>query len=554
MSHRLKSFLPLGLILLMALLIRLPGMWWGDGELVPGQLTTWNTDEYFHVRVARQFTQGPIDHDSNYVKAFGLQMAGMAGLLQGSWSGLDSDQLIRGGRWVSLCYGVGLVLLAFVTVRDAFRNRPAALLTAAMVALSSLVVVQSHLAVADMASTFWVWMAAWLTHGAITSRSRWRQGGAWAACTLAISTKLALAAVGPLIYLLVTSREKQRDFLLGLVVGMALFFPVNGFAIGPEGFLAIWDNVLSDSIQVIPRHSPLETLATIIISLAPGLSFPVVAAAGVGLWAAVKKGKEPGGQGFHQGPWLHWGCFGTPVLIHFGLLLLLDDPFERHLLPLVPVFCGLAAFGWIHSLPKGWSLPKQLLATAPLIAYLLFFAIDGERPFWNDSRILARQWILQHAGQGSSILQGRYAYLALPKERFRVTRQKRRDRSVPRLDRFDWIILHEVHTYRYRRSRLSPFGTPDRDNIYHPDLFGVRHLDALWSGVLPFRPVQVIPMTPPLTLERILYRRYWGPFQSFVGDVVIYRKMADPFQKQDRRFSLGDLGNGQAKGVSESLF
>lgn len=94
---------------------------------------------------------------------------------------------------------------------------------------------------------------------------------------------------------------------------------------------------------------------------------------------------------------------------------------------------------------------------------------------------------------------GPYAVLQLSRDRYQMASLPFNDQFTKPKNPFgfDWLMFHESHTYRYYRSRLSPFSDPNKDNIYHPDLFSLAYLDRLRNGQLPFQLKLTIPADRP---------------------------------------------------------
>lgn len=112
--------------------------------------------------------------------------------------------------------------------------------------------------------------------------------------------------------------------------------------------------------------------------------------------------------------------------------------------------------------------------------------------------------------------------LPLSSEKNKRGKLRLRAKKFPNPDDFDVIVLHEFYTYRYERSRLSPFRKPPPDNILHPDAFGLKYLGSLRKGDTPFKLVRRFKTPGQCSLERMVYKKYWGTFTSFVGEVYIY--------------------------------
>lgn len=509
------SAVALVLILFIAAAFRVPGIYWGDGDLVEGRFARWHTDETTHVNIAKQFLKGDIDYGSNYVKGFGLQMAIAAAVKAIFSSHVSTDDIYRIGRWISLFYSLAIIVLLYIAIVLISGDRFLAIIAASFMSVCSLAVMNSHFAVADSASSFWLWVTAFLCYYGINKPSDRSKLCAWATCGMALAIKVSISACAPIIILIIVSKKRLKDPAVGLAIAFTVFMLANGCGVGADGLHAIISKILNDNIKVIPHHTRLETFFTLFISIFPAYSISIILLSIAGVYLLIKY--------LRNFPILY-ACFGAPVVVYSVLLLMLDDPFERHILPFTPLLCGLSAYTWKKILSGSKNLTTKCCWSIPLGLYLICFAIDGELVFWRDNRIDARQWILNEVEPGSSVLEGPYAWLYLPGAKYEIDEIPLRSYEVPVIGDYNVIVLHEFHTYRYGRSRLSPFRKPDKNNIYHPDGFSLEYLDKLKTGETQFELVRVLPISESWTLERFLYKKYWGTFQCFVGDVYIYQK------------------------------
>ncbi|MBI5187213.1 MAG: phospholipid carrier-dependent glycosyltransferase [Nitrospinae bacterium] len=513
---RSTRILALFAIMAFAAALRVPGIYWGDGEIGKNSFAHWHVDEDTHVEIAKQFLSGKVDYGFDYVKGFGAHIAAAANLVKLFGWKTSAEDLHRFGRWISLCYGLGTILLVHIAVSRISGSRAAALLAAWFMAVCSLAVTNSHFAAADSAACFWMWAAAYLCWKGLRDESSAAKLGAWASCGMALAVKITVAACFPLIILFLAGKNRWRILFAGMSISSFVFFAANGWGVGWDGMLAIAGKILGDSVSVIPRHSATETAFTVFISLFPAYSLPLVLLAVIGLGEARRS--------IANVHWGYWGCFAAPALGHAFLVLSLDDPFERHLLPFAPAICGLAAMGWPKVFPGEGHWSFQALGPLALVSYLVFFAIDGEYPFWHDNRITARSWIVREVEPGSRMLEGPYARLYLPNGKYKTKETGLRSKTFPRIGDFDFLALHEFHTYRYERSRLSPFRKPLPGNIYHPDRFGLEYWDGLKNGEGPLKLIRRFPAPGQWSPERRFYKKYWGTFTSFVGDVYIFKQ------------------------------
>ncbi len=516
MEHLFKrSYLAVIVVLFIACGLRAPGIFWGDGYLPNNEFARWHSDESTHVNIAKQFLKRDIDYGSDYIKGFGLQMALGAAVKAKAVSHVSTDDLYRIGRWLSFLYGAAIIVMVYVGAIMISGNISIALIAAGFMSVCSPAITNSHFAVADSAGSFWFWLTALLCYYGLSKHSDKAKLCAWAACGMSLAIKVSVPACAPIIIMVVAGGNRLKNLSIGSAITFTVFMLANGCGVGIGGLWAIFGKIFNDSIAIIPHHTRSETLFTLLISIFPSFSLPIVLLTIGGSLLALKNVKRR---------FILALCLAAPVIIHVVLLSMLDDPFERHLLPLAPIFCGLSAFCCKKLiLDNKNSLIKWSLSIS-LGLYLILFAVDGEMPFWRDNRVDARQWVINEVEPGSSVLEGPYAWLYLPVSKYKIDEIPLRSYEVPKIDQFDLLILHEFHTYRYDRSRLSPFVKPSMDNIYHPDGFSLEYLDKLRSSETGFKLTKVFPAPKPWSFERALYKKYWGSFQCFAGDVSIYLK------------------------------
>ena len=148
------------LILVVGLLARLPGVWWGEN--FPGGWVGHHPDEFTHVAIA-QFLIDPSAHSSTepliYPKGAAASVAALAVAVRAVTGATGSaatsaHDLVIAGRLVSAVYGVATVLLLMLFAQRVFRSWTLAAFTGAIGALGGLHVSQSHLFLADVPALF----------------------------------------------------------------------------------------------------------------------------------------------------------------------------------------------------------------------------------------------------------------------------------------------------------------------------------------------------------------------------------------------------------------
>ena len=150
-----SAILAVLLLVLVALLMRLPGIPWGiaDGDF-------FEPDEFQHTNYASLQLRKmgiPINYavGSSRPGAFGTQISILA--LAGREFGMDlSDvNLVLLGRLLSLFYGVFLPPLIYLFVKHVFQSHRAGLIAGLVLAVSDLHVTYSHYGVPEASHAFW---------------------------------------------------------------------------------------------------------------------------------------------------------------------------------------------------------------------------------------------------------------------------------------------------------------------------------------------------------------------------------------------------------------
>ena len=214
-------------------------------------------------------------------------------------------------------------------------------------------------------------------------------------------------------------------------------------------------------------------------------------------------------------PWWRdgWWIPAGLLLLEFGVRWSIDTPFVRRANEFMPLLAILAAYG----LHRTWLVPRAAhrlrLAVA---AYGLALCLVGQSNHWFDTRVRAREWLLDHYPTAD----WRIGYTE-------YTRVKGSPESG-RFRRGEWDILATAEPWYGRFSKSFTTPTPGRypdcaSEIYHsPGLRECDFFQQVLAGEHPhlrqiahFRTRAVLP-------EHWLYRALFGTFETFLGDVRLY--------------------------------
>ncbi|MCB0554586.1 MAG: hypothetical protein KDD02_13635, partial [Phaeodactylibacter sp.] len=242
-------------------------------------------------------------------------------------------------------------------------------------------------------------------------------------------------------------------------------------------------------------YNPLLYLCAIVA----GTSLPILL---VAIWGKIRVIREG-----RTGP-LAW-IFLAFIVLEFLALWSLDATFVRRANIFLPFIAVLGAYG-LMGIPKGW--PRRL-AIAAVWFYTLAIALDGQSGAWWDTRYAARDYLLENF-DGRRIEYSPYAMaMGVPK-------------GVPLGERGDILVAHEAYYSRYWKSLTTPFTVPKCcEEVYHCiSTEDCQLYQALLSGQAPkYREVQRFE-THAWLPERRLYKHWFGTYETFQGDVIIFEK------------------------------
>jgi 4-amino-4-deoxy-L-arabinose transferase-like glycosyltransferase len=275
-------------------------------------------------------------------------------------------------RLVIAAFGVGGVAAAWWLGRAAY-GRTAGLVAAAIVAVETIGIAYSHMAVTDIPMTALITVSLGLL---VTGRLEW----AGLAAGLAASAKYP--AVFLLVPLVVAGWQRWRRLAISVGLAMLAFLATSPFVlVHPH---EAWSD--ATRVQRLARDGWLGfehdswALFSFTGKLWGGLG-PVLVIAVVGLVLALRR---------HSRTDLILSSF---VLVYLVDLLTIRAHFDRYVLPLVPVLAVLAG---------------RLRALAPLTVGLLIVPLvwavgDDARLTRTDTRVVAARWIVGHLPPAASV-------------------------------------------------------------------------------------------------------------------------------------------------------
>lgn len=525
----------LALIVLAALLVRLPGLQWGSGLLgdaVP--YVQLHPDEPRFVEAARALHNG-----TNVRRSYVLGLSSILRLrllMAGTEEGGPSDrEMVLTARWISLLSGLALVVVVFLLVRERMGDVWAALLAAGLVGFNTLCLQQATFGTADMPYTFLLYLFALLATKALKDGSPGIGLVAAATAGLAMAFKFGVVLWPSLLLLGVCAKRRTWWWsLLFVGVAMLIFLGAQGFAFNAESVAAIRESLVKDNIHGFQRSRWLNPLVYM-VELVRVVGLPVALLCLFRLTPATPsrhsfatpsvredadpprtdslnfmEGRRPRRpldtvgdriqrtRWFETATWIAW----LPIFLHGLGILLITTTFPRHLLPIVPWVLMLTVAGL-------WRLERfRIAAVVVTVAWSIVLAMTDGMALWRDSRGQAVEWMAGHLEQDKTVYGDPY-FRKVPVFRFYPPAQP---------SACDVYLMHEGWTFRFKRSELNPLREPAAGELYRATeadqaLFQRMELETKvgsWEEAASFGPPIVLP-------EQWAYDRWWGSLNKFAG-------------------------------------
>ena len=179
--------------------------------------------------------------------------------------------------------------------------------------------------------------------------------------------------------------QKLVSFLTVGVASLAVFALV-----APYTFLS-WNEFYSQIHAQTGAEGFLGYTYHLRYSLANGVGWPVLLLAGAGIYVMMFF--------YRFKAWLILAL----CLVYYGINIFFSQPFTRYMLPLAPLLCLLAAFGWGVVGQGMGTLVRRAVLTLILIGSVLPLLYLDALFLKQDTRAIARDWIEKNIPQGSVI-------------------------------------------------------------------------------------------------------------------------------------------------------
>lgn len=508
--------------ILTALLVRMPGVFWGAN--FPSGWFGHHVDEYAHLVNAERIIN-PLVPPRWPPHPYPSGMAAHAAVPLVAWRAARGEALsttlptpqtiITTGRIAGALYGAASVLILYLLARRIFPDNPRVPLFAAwLMALGGLHVTQSHFFLADVPALFWLLTGLYLLWRETEQRNPHFLYAAAVAFGISFGLKLSVFGLPSLLLVALLAAPRLVRLFFSGVGFVAGFVLVNAGAYTTYDLIKTFSKGISDPWQFSRATSALLYL----IELPSVFSFPVVLLCAGGVYLLIRRARalSQGRDAFRIAALILLPCAVAAFFVLFKM-----DHFPRHLVTFMPWVALSAAWALVRA--SDWlglrGAPRAVLPGI-VFAYLAIFVYDGERVFLNDPRNPAAQWVIDHVRPGSTICWTHHNWFP-PRANLRYV-------EYPEQGNPDVIVV-EMHTANHYLSGMGWKNSYPRDYRRIFDSKSQRRVDrwqALFRGTSEYQPVARFGEGYFMPEYRFTDHLIGNRSRNYVAEIVIFQKTA----------------------------
>lgn len=460
------------LILIFALLVRIPGVFFGyhvfgdeNIAFITDEAPIANMADEFLSKMKGEVSKKPIV--DNYVKGLSFQISLLAFPLTFF---MKVSLPILGGlaRGLSLIYGLLTIILVFFISLKIFHNKKIAFLSSLFLAISGLHITFSHIGKPDIALIFWIYFTFLLSYMYVKDKKVIYIILASMGAGFAGGIKFAVIPLIPLIYIFFKEKHKMTNLFLIFFVVVGSFAVINGFSYTSDNFLKMVKYVNRDNDNEYNKlmNPPLNTLYLLV-----GVGIFVFLLFIYGIIVIIKKIRQKGNSIVGKIDRDFFFIFVLPLIFYLIIIFNRVYAHPRHVLQIIPLFSIIAAYGF-YNLKLNKKTFTLLLVF--IIAYQSVYILAAEINYVSDTREGMGEWMLENIELDSKIYIGEAGNKYLTDEYFIVTNKSKisKNRAINRqgivipsefrtvadFNDADYIMTMKDKTYF--RSPLNPLGDP----------------------------------------------------------------------------------------------
>lgn len=521
--------IPLWPVLLIALALRLPGCFTQDEKSKYG---LFEHDEFQYVEMAvslnqqldsTQFVDWDVERYIYNARGFGIQVGWLSFIYHKiTGAELDATTLVMIARGLSTLYALLLILLVFFLIQHLFHDRTIAWLAALFLAIFDLNVTHSHYGIPAVSYVFWNYLTVFLLIKWLSGLKEEKNWTNWG-YLLVVSFTIAMAfaskfdfipmMMGGLVLALAVFQKKLRIIkAIALAVSFVLLFVfafgiITAFTLSFEEVKHSFNFLYKGNKDVIGLDNHLLYNPFLyFMAVLGGTGLPALLVGGYGLYFLYKRRKS---SAIPLGLVILMVFLALEFLVRWNL----DTPFVRRANIFIPMVAILASYGLVYLSKRLKRFPWLPIVFALL--YSLVLTLVSQSNFWNDTRYRAKTFLEREEHKGKKFCYSPYVnFPGMPKSYIKKES--------------DLVLLHETYYGRYWKYFTTPFRYPPKccEEVYH--CFGgveecLWYQDMLNATDEEFELLKTIP-TLEIMPERMLYKRLFGSYETFLGDIRIYQR------------------------------
>ncbi len=541
----MKGILRISILVIVCLLLRIPGTFWGfmDRE----NYTVFEPDEYQHFEIAVNqimamdkdlYPDRKKSQDLWNVRGFGTQLGVLAYIGEKlDFVYLKVNKIILVGRFLSVFYSLFLILLVFQLGKRLFSDPNIGFMAALLVSVFDLNCTYSHYALPASSYIFWVHMAVFSIILFLTkilkckpesnSGIRWDHLGYvfLIGFTSAMSLAVKLDFIPLLVFfpaLVILAGRKKLSLFQAISYGFLIipilifsYFLAHGFNFSLAELDYSFDMLRGLNENIIPKANHwLYNPVLYFMAVLAGTSLPVFFFAQYWYLKLSFRGRDlPFQTDYTRIALIVFTLF---LLLEFFVRWRMDTPFVRRANIFLPFVALMASYGLyrFYMVSSIFTKKIRLMLVSLVFVYTASITVVFQSNFWFENRYRAKEFVEKELKEGQSIQYSTFAKVkGVPKNIKGV------------IGEGDILVIHETQYGRYWKYFTTPFKIPHCcDEVYHCasgeecDFY-----QRLFSGRTDYNLIAEFP-TLEVFPERLLFKRLFGTYETFLGDVKVYSK------------------------------
>ncbi len=502
------------ILTVLALIVRLPGLFWGFDLFRPDTFTYLSVDECLMTRQIWHWIFKGVFERNDYYMGWPVlvRLTTNAAMLFGAPS--KEMTILMCGRVIGILFGALTVPAVIQLAKILGGSKSVSWWAGVFIAFSPLHVAYSHHSIPGVTMAFFtvVAMVGFIRFYRSDKDSDFYLG--CVAAGYAMAVKYSFVLLIPIFFLLFRRGRARLRLWAGPLLLILVFFVMNGFH-SPWGLSGFGNQLLPDNFTE-RRHHLWTNPPMYVITLIPSLGLPGFCLAIFGLlWVRRHFPAAEGRDIFF--------ILGLPLFVQFVSISLLTANFPRHLLIFSPFAAVLSGFGCVEAIRILREKGKKVASFA--VAVTFWYQVAGAASIeWLHMRnryFLAQQLISSQMSFGDFVCVPSALLLDVM-----GTREIPHSQVTLYPDGARFVLLSSEMRYRFLRSYLTPLtDSPKVEEMFHSWLISdnakIKDIIDERSTFFESRRFEATGFVP----EYLLYKKFFSSLIFETGDVSVYERL-----------------------------